>query len=73
MKGIRSGDCFTHVKTGKIYKVLSVGKMKLPDGTWVDAISYVEWGRFDLYTRSLESFSQKFVECPQKPRTNVII
>lgn len=57
---INKKDRFKNIKTGNIYIVISITKMKIDE--WVTGVIYtredLEYG--ELYTRELKDFKSKF-------------
>ena len=52
------GGRYRHADGG-VYTVTSDAKMKLPDGTWIDAVCYVS-AHGELFVRGRDSFLERF-------------
>lgn len=54
--------CFVYPKTGTIYHVDNIIKLKSPDtGEWHKAILYTDTVKNEIYTREYDDFFNKFI------------
>jgi len=51
---------YIHYKNKKIYVIRDTAKIQI-NNEWVDAIIYSEENKDELYVRTLEDFSRKFI------------
>lgn len=61
MVEIKEDQRWKHIKSGKVYFVSAIGKLKFSGG-WHQSVSYYNAEDYDdtLYTRTAENFREKF-------------
>lgn len=61
-RNLDSKTHFIHIKSGKHYKILFKGKMKLPvERTWLKAVVYYNLEDGYVYVRDYFDFNNKFI------------
>lgn len=61
LDNIKIDGIYIYHDTDKFYKVLYIGKMKIPfNGNWVDAVVYQSINNKKVYVREFNSFINNF-------------
>lgn len=55
-----SNQLWTCSKTGDVYSIEHIGKMKIETDEWLESVTYSNVGTGEVYTRDMSTFLEKF-------------